>query len=42
MNKFIDLSKLKHKELPTKTLEIEVLGELQKITIKPINGRGLT
>ena len=42
MSKFIDLSKLKHKELPTKTLEIEVLGEPQKITIKPINGRGLT
>lgn len=40
--KKIDLSHLKHKELPTKDIEVEINGEIQKITIKPINGRGLT
>lgn len=38
----IDLSFLRHKELPTKEVEVELNGELQKVTIKPINGRGLT
>lgn len=38
----IDLSFLKHKELPTKEVEVELNGEIQKVTIKPINGRGLT
>lgn len=38
----INLSKLKHKELPTKEIEIKICDELQKITIKPINGRGIT
>lgn len=40
--KKIDLSFLKHKELPTKDITIEINGESQTITIKPINGRGIT
>lgn len=40
--KKIDLSKLKHKELPTKDIEIQLSEEKQLITIKPITGRGLT
>lgn len=38
----INLSHLKHRELPTKEIEVEINGEIQKVTIKPINGRGLT
>lgn len=38
----INLSHLQHKELPTKEVEVEINGEVQKVTIKPINGRGLT
>lgn len=38
----IDLSKLKHKELPTKDIEIQLSEEKQLITIRPITGRGLT
>lgn len=38
----INLSKLKHKELPTKEIEMTIGGEVQKITIKAINGRGIT
>lgn len=38
----INLSHLKHKELPTKDVDIEINGEIQTVTIKPINGRGLT
>lgn len=40
--KKIDLSKLTHKQLPTKDININICGEEQVITIKPINGRGLT
>lgn len=40
--KKIDLSFLKHKELPTKDITIELNGETQIVTIKPVNGRGLT
>lgn len=40
--KKIDLSFLKHKELPTKEVKVEVNGEQVEVTIKPINGRGLT
>lgn len=38
----INLSKIKHKQLPTKDIEIEIDGEIQKVTIKPVSGRGLT
>lgn len=38
----INLAHLKHKELPTKDVEIEINGEIQNVTIRPINGRGLT
>lgn len=40
--KKINLSFLKHKELPTKDVKVEVNGEQVEVTIKPINGRGLT
>lgn len=40
--KKIDLSFLKHKELPTKDITILLNDEEQTITIRPINGRGLT
>ena len=35
--KKIDLSFLKHKELPTKDVKVEVNGEQVEVTIKPIN-----
>ena len=38
----IDLSFLKHKELPTKVITVEINGKSQTFDIKPINGRGLT
>lgn len=38
----IDLAHLKHRELPTKEIKVEINGEEQSITIKPINGRGFT
>jgi hypothetical protein len=38
----INLSHLKHKEVPTKEIEIEIDGKIQSVTIKPVNGRGLT
>ena len=38
----IDLSFLKHKQLPFKVLTHEIAGKQQKFTIYPINGRGLT
>ena len=38
----IDLAHLKHRELPTKEVKVEINGEEQSITIKPINGRGFT
>lgn len=34
----IDFSKIKAKELPTKEEEINVLGTLHKVTIKPLTG----
>ena len=40
--KKIDLSTIKHKELPTKDVEVEIYGEVQTVSIKPISGRGLT
>lgn len=40
--KKIDLSFLRHRELPTKDVKVEVNGEQVEVTIKPINGRGLT
>ena len=40
--KKIDLSFLRHKELPTKEVKVEVNGEQVEVTIKPVNGRGLT
>lgn len=40
--KKIDLSFLRHKELPTKDVKVEVNGEQVEVSIKPINGRGLT
>lgn len=42
MNKKIDLSFLKHKELPTKEITVLINGSEQSFDIKPINGRGLT
>ena len=42
MSKKIDLSFLKHKELPTKEITVEINGKEQCFEIKPINGRGLT
>lgn len=42
MSKKIDLSFLKHKELPTKEITVEIDGKEQTFDIKPINGRGLT
>lgn len=42
MSKKIDLSFLKHKELPTKEITVEINGEVQTFDIHPINGRGLT
>ena len=38
----IDLSFLKHKELPTKEITVEINGKEQTFDINPINGRGLT
>jgi hypothetical protein len=38
----IDLSFLKHKELPFKVVSHEINGEKQTFTIYPISGRGLT
>jgi hypothetical protein len=38
----IDLSFLKHKELPFKTITETINGEEQTFTIYPINGRGIT
>ena len=38
----IDLAHLKHREFPTKEVKVEINGEEQNITIKPINGRGFT
>ena len=40
--KKIDLSFLKHKELPTKEIKVEIFGKEQEFNIVPINGRGLT
>lgn len=40
--KKIDLSFLKHNEIPTKQITVEVNGEQVEIDIKPITGRGLT
>lgn len=40
--KKIDLSFLKHKELPTKEITVTINEEEQKFTIYPINGRGIT
>lgn len=40
--KKIDLSFLKHKELPTKDVTVIINEEEQTVTIKPISGRGLT
>lgn len=40
--KKIDLSFLRHKELPVKTVCYEINGEEQRFSIYPINGRGLT
>lgn len=40
--KKIDLSFLQHKELPTKDVPIELNGETQIVTIKPVSGRGVT
>lgn len=40
--KKIDLSKIKHRELPTRDIEVEINGEVQIVTIKPVSGRGLT
>lgn len=38
----INLSFLKHKDLPTKEITVEINGKNQSFDIKPINGRGLT
>lgn len=40
--KKINLSFLKHKELPTKDITITINGVEEVVTIRPINGRGLT
>ena len=40
--KKIDLSFLKHNELPSKDIKIKVNGEEQEITIRAISNRGLT
>lgn len=40
--KKIDLSFLRHKELPTKEVKVEVNGEQVEVSIFPVNGRGLT
>lgn len=40
--KKIDLSRIKHKELPTKSITVEIDGESQLFDIKPISGRGIT
>lgn len=40
--KKIDLSFLKHTELPTKDVKLKVNGEEQEFTIKAISNRGLT
>lgn len=42
MSKKIDLSILKHKELPTKEITITINGKSQTFDIKPVSGRGLT
>ena len=42
MSKRIDLSFLKHTELPKKEFTIAVNGKEQTFNIKPVNGRGLT
>ena len=40
--KKIDLSFLKHKELPTKELTVTINNEEQTFSIVPVNGRGIT
>ena len=40
--KKIDLSFLKHKELPTKTITVKIADKEQEFDIKPVSGRGLT
>lgn len=40
--KKIDLSLLKHTELPTKKIKIAIGQEIQEVDIVPINGRGIT
>ena len=40
--KKIDLSFLKHKELPTKTITVKIADKEQEFDIKPVTGRGLT
>ena len=40
--KKIDLSFLKHKQLPTKNITQQINGVDQTFSIKPISGRGLT
>jgi hypothetical protein len=40
--KKIDLSKISHRELPTKKIKLEIGQEIQEVDIVPINGRGLT
>lgn len=42
MSKKIDLSFLKHKELPKKEITVKINGQEQTFEIQPINGRGLT
>lgn len=40
--KKIDLSFLKHQELPTKEVEVMIQDKIEVITFKPVTGRGLT
>jgi hypothetical protein len=40
--KKLDLSILKHRELPTKRIKIELEQETQEVDIRPISGRGIT
>ena len=42
MGKKINLSFLKHKELPTKEITVKINDEDQTFDIKPISGRGMT
>lgn len=42
MSKKIDLGFLKHKEVPTREITVEINGKDQTFDIKPINGRGIT